>query len=220
MKTRTKAAAVLAMLCMTAVACQPPIAIISKNPDTGVRTGFYNYELKPIPHKASKDGGSNVRGQVVLEQNGTSVRVKILATGLSGNNLPHAQHIHGALEKGSVCPTIKDDKDGNGLIDTVEGVPSYGGVLNSLTTKGDSSADSALAVTRFPVTINDGVLVYNRVIEVSEDVAANLEKMHVVLHGIDINNNGKYDFDAGKSSLDPSLPLEATVPAACGGLKG
>ncbi|MDR7301891.1 hypothetical protein [Haloactinomyces albus] len=37
----------------------------------------------------------------------------------------------------------------------------------------------------------------------------------VVLHGIDPNDSSAYDGEA-KSSLAPSLPLEATAPAACG----
>ena len=41
----------------------------------------------------------------------------------------------------------------------------------------------------------------------------------VVVHGIDYNGNGTYDFDSlGASQLDPSLPLEATPPALCGAL--
>jgi hypothetical protein len=36
------------------------------------------------------------------------------------------------------------------------------------------------------------------------------------VHGIDTNHNDAYDFSAGKSELDPSLPQEATVPAGCG----
>jgi hypothetical protein len=39
------------------------------------------------------------------------------------------------------------------------------------------------------------------------------------VHGIDTNNNDVYDFSAGESDLDPSLPEEATVPAACGLLR-
>jgi hypothetical protein len=35
--------------------------------------------------------------------------------------------------------------------------------------------------------------------------------------GVDLNDNGRYDFKAaGKSELDPSLPQEATIPATCG----
>jgi hypothetical protein len=42
----------------------------------------------------------------------------------------------------------------------------------------------------------------------------------LVIHGIDYNNNGKYDFaGAGKSELNPKLPAEATDPAICGVLQ-
>jgi hypothetical protein len=42
----------------------------------------------------------------------------------------------------------------------------------------------------------------------------------VVIHGVDYNGNGTYDFDsAGASELDPMLPAEATDPATCGVLK-
>lgn len=37
--------------------------------------------------------------------------------------------------------------------------------------------------------------------------------------GIDINDNGVYDFDAGASNLDNDLPFEATIPTACGGFE-
>jgi hypothetical protein len=42
----------------------------------------------------------------------------------------------------------------------------------------------------------------------------------LVVHGVDYNRNGQYDFmSAGKSELDPSLPAEGTDPAACGVLR-
>ncbi|HZB67426.1 MAG TPA: hypothetical protein VE503_08405, partial [Ornithinibacter sp.] len=42
----------------------------------------------------------------------------------------------------------------------------------------------------------------------------------LVIHGVDYNDNGVYDFDsAGASELDPNLPAEATDPAVCGVLK-
>jgi hypothetical protein len=48
-------------------------------------------------------------------------------------------------------------------------------------------------------------------------VAQGLGKMAIVQHGVDLNDNGRYDFKAaGKSELDPSLPQEATIPATCG----
>ncbi len=41
----------------------------------------------------------------------------------------------------------------------------------------------------------------------------------VVLHGVDYNDSDAYDFGAGVSDLDSSLPAEATDLAACGVLK-
>lgn len=36
----------------------------------------------------------------------------------------------------------------------------------------------------------------------------------VVMHGVDHNHNGVYDFSAGKNDLDPRLPIEAANPTA------
>ncbi|MGV8965984.1 MAG: hypothetical protein ACOH2F_06865 [Cellulomonas sp.] len=42
----------------------------------------------------------------------------------------------------------------------------------------------------------------------------------VVIHGLDYDKDGSYSFCAeGASELDPSLPAEATDPAACGVLR-
>ncbi|MFN2346303.1 MAG: hypothetical protein ABR616_11390, partial [Dermatophilaceae bacterium] len=42
----------------------------------------------------------------------------------------------------------------------------------------------------------------------------------LVIHGVDYNDNGVYDFEgAGASELDPNLPAEATDPAVCGVLE-
>jgi hypothetical protein len=86
-----------------------------------------------------------------------------------------------------------------------------------LTTTGDTSPKSALAVDRFPVANAKGSVEYERTFPVPADVAKNLGKKVIVQHGVDLNDNGKYDFEAaGKSELDPSLPQEATIPATCG----
>jgi hypothetical protein len=86
-----------------------------------------------------------------------------------------------------------------------------------LTTTGDTSPDSALAVNRFPVANSVGFMGYNRNIAVPDSVRKNLGKFAIVQHGVDLNHNGRYDFEsAGASELDPSLPQEATIPANCG----
>jgi hypothetical protein len=90
----------------------------------------------------------------------------------------------------------------------------------SLTTKGDTSKDSGLAVKRMPTADESGNLPYERTIEVSDDVVEHIKDLHIVQHGLDANGNGEYDTAAGKSQLDPALPLEATAPSTCGMVKG
>ncbi|EST29519.1 hypothetical protein N566_21975 [Streptomycetaceae bacterium MP113-05] len=171
-----------------------------------------------IDLKQLSDSGAS--GTAFLSVEGNDLTVKVEAEGLTPNS-PHAQHLHGSTEgKDFACPTPDADKDGDGIISTPEGIPSYGDIMISLTTKGDTSKDSGLAVDRFPKADADGNLSYERTIEVSDAVAEHIKDLHIVQHGIDDNGNGKYDADAGKSPLDPKLPLEATAPATCGMVKG
>jgi len=127
------------------------------------------------------------------------------------------QHIHFASGTDSTCPGVDADEDADGLISTVEGVPFYGGVQMSLTTDGDFTGDSGLAIDRFPTADDEGNLDYERTFELDAAMAESItgQQFAVVQHGIDIDESGAYDGDA-MSSLDPTLPLEATIPAVCG----
>lgn len=163
---------------------------------------------------------SGASGAALVSLEGDKLTVKIEAQGLVPGQ-PHAQHIHGSTDGHDFrCPDKSADKDGDGIVTTAEGLPTYGDINISLTTKGDTSKDSGLAVDRMPVADKNGKLTYSRTITVSQDVADHLKDLHVVQHGIDRNNDGKYDFGAGKSELDPKLPQEATAPANCGMVKG
>src|ERR671910_1831806 len=169
----------------------------------------YKAELNPLNR-------SGAEGHAMLEKEGNKkVETEIHTKGLAPK-LPHAQHIHGFKKAVSECPTLAASGSDN-LITTVEGVPSYGPIQVSLTTTGDTSPNSGLAVDRFPVANAKGTVEYERTLMVSANVAKNLGKKAIVQHGVDLNDNGKYDFEAaGKSELDPSLPQEATIPATCG----
>jgi len=132
---------------------------------------------------------------------------------------PHAMHIHYGNKARNECPTVgKDDTNGDFRIETVEGAPAYGPVRASLTTRGNTGAKSVLAVNRFP-TAPKGTIHYDRHLKTSKNVARGIRQGEavVVVHGVDYNGNGKYDFrGGGKSDLDPNLPAEATDPAVCG----
>jgi hypothetical protein len=159
---------------------------------------------------------SGAEGHAILEKEGNKkVETEIHSHDLAAK-LPHAQHIHGFKKALSECPTLAASGRDN-LITTAEGLPSYGPIQVSLTTRGDTSPKSALAVDRFPVANEKGSVEYERTFSVSANVAKNLGKKVIVQHGVDLNDNGRYDFKAaGKSELDPSLPQEATIPATCG----
>ena len=158
---------------------------------------------------ALNESGVSGTGMVTLD--GTSATVMIEATGLV-DGAPHAQHFHIAAQ--GACPTDADDKDGDGFVSVTEGAPYYGDIGASLTTEGETDPGSGLAVDRFPTDGNES---YSRTFDVSEDVVKAFEDgtAVLVLHGIDKDGSGAYDGDV-MSDLDPSLPMEATAPAACG----
>lgn len=194
-------------------------SLVSANADTAPAA-----QAAPVHLHADLDplNNSGARGNSDVLFRGSHARVDIDAHGLA-RNLPHAQHVHFGATARNECPSApQDDDNGNFRISTSEGAPAYGGIKKSLTIRGDTSPKSALAVKRFPTTPK-GHEHYNRTINFASDTVARAVKNGrgvIVIHGIDYNNNGKYDFkSAGKSDLDPNLPAEATDPALCGVLR-
>ena len=164
---------------------------------------------------------SGARGHADVVFHGHRASVDIDAYGLA-RGLPHAEHIHFGADARHECPSVFEDANHDFRLTTAEGVPAYGPVKKSLTTSGDTSPASALAVDRFP-TAPKGAIHYNRTIDFNSAAVARAirnGKGVIVIHGVDYNGNGMYDFaSAGKSDLDPSLPAEATDPALCGVLR-
>ncbi|AWH97383.1 CHRD domain-containing protein [Dietzia psychralcaliphila] len=157
------------------------------------------------------DSGVDSTAWLSLEGNELSVRID--SSGLLAD-APHAQHIH--IGGTNQCPSPDQEGTGfEGALRTTDAIDSYGAVQVSLTTEGDTSPASALAVDRYPV----GDAPYSRTFTVTDEVAASLRagEGSVVLHGVDHNGSGAYDGDQ-ESDLDPTLPSEATDPAACGEL--
>ena len=197
----------LALALLLAVALS--LSLVSVALAQGTTQKVFMADLNPLNR-------SGAHGHAVLQKDGRMLDTKIVTRGMAPE-LPHAQHIHGMAQAISECPTLAADQNGDRLINTAEGLPSYGPIRVSLTTRGDTSPASALAVNRFPTANSEGLLRYERDFSVSPKVARNLGKFAIVQHGVDLNHNGRYDFkSAGKSELDPSLPQEATIPANCG----
>ena len=160
---------------------------------------------------------SGAYGRAAVGTDGRQLDVRVQAHELA-HALPHAMHIHWGEEARHECPTVSRDDDGDFRLTTVEGVPAYGPVRVSLTTSGDTSPESVLAVDRYP-TAPEGTIRYERQIRTQGEVARAIRRGEavVVIHGVDYNGNGRYDFNsAGESDLDENLPAEATDPAVCG----
>lgn len=178
--------------------------------------------------KASNRSG--VTGTASLTAtDGGGLRVVIHARG-HVPGLPHAQHIHGATGGGHfMCPSAANDTDGDGLLTNEEAAGEYGDVFMALTTRGDTSPKSGLDVDRMPVADASGHIDFERTFsadEVPNGLIQHLSELHVVQHGIDVNDNGRYDIaGAGVSTFAQNLgvadvPEEATDPASCGVVTG
>lgn len=170
-----------------------------------------------------------------VSEDGDTMTVSVTASDLE-LDFVHAMHIHGIFDgdlsddpadgefAASSCPTLDADtgsavegeEEPDGFVSVAEGAPSYGGVQVSLTTEGDTTPDSALAVERFPAGTE---IDYEREIEIPSALKDELSKVHIVIHGTDTDNNGDESNDDGaQSSLNPELPFDATAPALCGTL--
>ncbi len=209
----------LPVLLATGALLGAPLAVLAVGAPAEAAPTSISFSLNPAK-------GATAEGTATLtaEDNG-DLTVEIEGSGLVPN-MPHAQHIHGdASGARFVCPTDAADADGDGYLTVEEGLPSYGGIHISLTTEGDTSPDSGLAVDRMPTADADGNLSYERTIsadDLPEGTIDALANLHVVQHGVDANGNDEYDLDGlGESSFAASLgvediPEEATNVASCG----
>ena len=171
----------------------------------------YQANLQALNHQ-------DASGTLTLSLDGNKATITEHTEGLAatfmGAPFPHVQHIHGGAD--GVCPTMSADKNGDGIVDTVEGQPSYGGILTTLSTKGDTSPKAGTNVKIAPAGASFD---YSRTITLdSKSVdALTAGTAVIVVHGDDPSKLSK-TAQGEKSNLVPSLPLAATAPALCGKL--
>ncbi len=204
------------------VACGAVLISTAAVGSSAVAGGYYGgtSSSHTVHARLNTLNNSGVTGNATVKVQGKKVNVYYVAKGLA-KKLPHAAHIHYGAEARHECPTVRDDANHDFRLNVAEGIPEYGPIAISLTVRGDTSPASALAVDRFS-TAPKGKINYHRVITTSKAVSRAIARGEgvVVVHGVDYNNNGKYDFaGAGKSELNPKLPAEATDPAVCGVLR-
>jgi len=214
------------------------VAALGAGPASANASSSGTSRLVTLTAQLTQLNGSGASGTATAVVHNKKIKsIRIHATGLTPD-APHAQHIHYGNQALNECPTLALDANGDGRLNTVEGVPAYGPVVVSLTTTGDTSPGSVLAVSRFPVA-NNGTIDYSRTnikitdvagtgypgpggLGTAKEIAESIRDGEgvVVIHGLDYDGNGSYSFSAeGASELDATLPAEATDPAACGVLR-
>jgi len=174
--------------------------------------GTFIANTTPVPHTRS-GSGLNVTGTATLELQSKKLTAHITASGLSPN-LPHLIHIHGVIGAQNDCPNSSADANGDGFIDTADGLPDYGPILVTFSTTGDTSAAAAFNLEVAVEADGSGHIDYTRTFTIPKDVAKDIGNLHVVIHGADLNESGKYD--GKKSSLGMGIRLEAELPVSCG----
>lgn len=214
MRTRTLVTALAGFALLPALATP---AFATDRDDDRRNATAYHAQLDPVPHHPRADSGSNVTGTARLVEVDGRLKVEVRARGLSPL-LPHLMHIHGDLQAENECPGPQARRGGvsNRLIETVDGLPAYGPILVTFSRKGDTSAAAGLNLGTAPVANGKGALAYQRVLlDVPDDVLDELGDLHIVIHGEDLDDDGKYD---PKPITALGAPLEAELPVACGEL--
>ncbi|MCO4264334.1 hypothetical protein NG697_15635 [Pseudarthrobacter sp. MDT3-26] len=232
MKRNTKLVFGGAGVALLAAASLGAMPVMAQSPKSAEKT----VTLRATLTELNGSGAAGTATAVVRNQK--IQHIEVHATGLTPD-APHAQHIHYGNQALNECPTLALDSNGDGRLNTVEGVPAYGPVVVSLNTTGDTTPASFLDVSRFPVS-QDGSYDYSRDnieftdvagtgypgaggLGTAKQIADSVREGEgvLVIHGQDYDANGTYNFSdpEGASELDPNLPAEATDPAACGVLR-
>lgn len=171
----------------------------------------YQAQLAALNHSSGS-------GSVMISLSGSQATVTEHFSGLAatfgGKPYPHVQHIHIGAQ--GQCPTGSADKNGDGVISTTEGAPSYGAIGATLSTSGDTSPAAGTTLTVAPSGASTD---YQRTITLDSKTLASLKAgtAVVVVHGLDPATLSKAA-QGEQSDLVPSLPLAATSPALCGTL--
>lgn len=168
----------------------------------------------------TEQNGSGASGSVSITLDGdmatVSEKVSGLAKTFNDGPYPHVQHVHVTMNPTGKCPTIANDKNGDGVVSTPEGGAAYGEVATTLSSKGDTSAKAA---TDLKVAGMGDSYTYQRTFKMNQKTIDGIKngQASVVVHGLDPATLGK-KAQAEKSPLVPELPLAATAPALCGTL--
>lgn len=162
---------------------------------------------------------SGASGEVWIDVTDGMATVTLNATGLAaefdGAPYPHVQHIHIGAQ--GLCPSDEADTNGDGIISTTEGGPSYGEIGTTLSV-GDADKSPAGGLDLAAAPAGD-TIAYEETFELDQAThdALAAGTAVVVVHGLDPATQP--ESGTSPSDLVPELPLAATSPALCGALE-
>jgi len=181
--------------------------------------GTYKAKLMPLNAKTT---GSDASGEATFTISGDRLTIRVTAKGVPPN-MEHLQHFHGfATGDGtSRCPTARDDKNGDGIIDMVETEPVAG---TTMVPFHDDPVSMAIVNDTYPKAGPDGSYSYEKTVSLKALEAAFAKKFPgqrldfarrvVFLHGVPTATK----LPASVASLD-HIAAQVTLPIACGPIR-
>jgi hypothetical protein len=167
---------------------------------------------------ALNNSGVHAHALLFLDPAAQTLTVHIRADGLEPGRV-HAQHIHGfADDTDAKTPTILQDDDGDGFVELMEGLETYGPVQLNLTTEpGDPGQFTGMAGIAFPTADADGRIRYTETFRFDRsdpdqqmvfDNITPLQAKELVLHGLTLRegqggDGGEADGTAGYKGVLP-----------------
>jgi hypothetical protein len=175
------------------------------------------YVAKLLPPNAEKIG-SSASGTADLQVADGKLNVSIDLAGLTPG-LMHLQHFHGFPDgRNAVCPTAKEDANGDGFIDLIETEAVAGTTMLPFH---EHPVTLEIPSDTYPVADHSGAASYRHTDSVDELEKAlkekfkapvlDLAKRVIFVHGV--ASDAKLP-DSVKSL--PGVPAQVTIPVACG----
>lgn len=166
--------------------------------------------------------GSDASGDATFTISGDDLTIKVEMEGVAPDTV-HLQHFHGFQDgdQNSVCPTVDDDGNGDGIIDIIETEPVAGVTMVPFH---DDPVSMEIENDTYPTADADGTYTYEKTVSLSEleDAFAeefpgqelDLERRVVFIHSVPDDT----DLPNTVESLG-DIPAHVTLPVACGAIE-